>query len=234
MTRTWPAVIVALGSSILLAPVCLAQGFDCSGLLGQPPDDDCGPTGGRTDLIPVRPAPSPLPPPKVEVITPDALNKPTDIVDPKSLFMVQVPPGDVLNMRTSPDANSPIVGVLQNNAAGVRVNQTVDLPSGARWSMICHGSVCGWVNAAYLSQQAEPGAGGGATAVMLRVVNVASWDVLNMRTEPSGSSPVVGAIQANAGGVVWTGQRAQNDNTQWIFVEYGGARGWVNAAYLSQ
>ena len=169
------------------------------------------------------------------MITPDDLNNPADIVDPTSLFIVQVPPGDVLNVRTSPDPDSPIVGVLQNNASGVQVRQMADLPSRERWAMICQGSACGWVNARYLRRQAEPAAGGGAAAaVTLRVVNVASWDALNMRTEPSASSTVVGAIPANAGGVIWTGQRAQNGNTQWIFVEYGGARGWVNAAYLSE
>jgi uncharacterized protein YraI len=220
---------------MLLASECSAQGIDCSGLLGQPPDDDCGPTGTPPSAPPgIQPTLPSAPPPKVEVITPEDLNKPVDVVDPKSLFIVQVPPGDMLNVRTSPDANSPVVGVLQNNASGVRVNQTVDLPSGARWAMICHGSVCGWVNASYLSRQAEPGAGGGTAAVILRVVNVASWDALNMRTGPSANSPVVSAIPANASGVAWMGERAQNGNTQWIFVEYGGARGWVNATYLSQ
>ena len=114
------------------------------------------------------------------------------------------------------------------------MKQTIDLPSGERWAMVCHGPVCGWVNARYLSQQAGPGAGSGTAGMILRVVNVASWDTLNMRTGPSASSPVVGAIPANASGIVWAGHRTQNGNTQWIFVEYGGARGWVNATYLSE
>ena len=60
------------------------------------------------------------------------------------------------------------------------------------------------------------------------VVNVASWDVLWMRSGPSVNYRRIGNIPANACGVRVTGPCAGN----WCKVRWRGRRGWVNMRYI--
>ena len=62
-----------------------------------------------------------------------------------------------------------------------------------------------------------------------QVVNVASWDVLNIREGPGVQHRIIGAFAPNASCIVLTGHRHRN----WVRVSgSGGQVGWVNARYL--
>ncbi len=61
-----------------------------------------------------------------------------------------------------------------------------------------------------------------------QVVNVANWDVLNIRAGPSVRYQVIGAFGPHDGCIVLTGQRYRN----WVRVSGNGQNGWVNSRYL--
>lgn len=69
----------------------------------------------------------------------------------------------------------------------------------------------------------------------LRVVNVASDDVLNIREGPPDYSgelaPVVGTIPSNGRGIYIIATDPYSDSS-WVAVEYGSQIGWVNSRYL--
>ena len=69
-----------------------------------------------------------------------------------------------------------------------------------------------------------------ATEVPYRVVNVANWDVLNMRAGPSASHRIVGALAPGEGGVYI---RACARHASWCLVHADSRSGWVNMRYLA-
>ncbi len=61
------------------------------------------------------------------------------------------------------------------------------------------------------------------------VVNVATWDRLNVRDEPSSAGDVVAKHRYGDCGIVVTGGPVGN----WYLVEDGNYEGWVNGKYIS-
>ncbi len=61
-----------------------------------------------------------------------------------------------------------------------------------------------------------------------QVVNVANWDVLNIRSGPSARHSIIGTFAPYTGCIVLTGQRYGN----WVRVSGNGQVGWVNGRYL--
>jgi SH3-like domain-containing protein len=61
------------------------------------------------------------------------------------------------------------------------------------------------------------------------VVNVASWDRLNMRDEPNAGGDIVTRLRYGDCGIVVTGGPVGN----WYPVEDGHYEGWVNGKYIS-
>jgi len=62
-----------------------------------------------------------------------------------------------------------------------------------------------------------------------QVVNVAEWDVLNMRAGPGTSYEIVGQLAPGTSCIVKT-RRCQG---RWCFVQWGDEAGWVNTRYLA-
>ncbi len=73
-----------------------------------------------------------------------------------------------------------------------------------------------------------------ATAAERYIVSgVASWDTLNIRSQPSARSAIIGEIPANGKNVNSSGQERQNGRTTWIRVTHNGVTGWVSKRYLA-
>ena len=73
-------------------------------------------------------------------------------------------------------------------------------------------------------------------ALTYRVVNVASGDVLRVRSQPDASAPIIGDLPANATGVILTGVKQNVGQATWwqIIVEAAdGNAGWVNSRFLA-
>jgi Bacterial SH3 domain len=74
----------------------------------------------------------------------------------------------------------------------------------------------------------------------LRVVNVTSWDTLNVRARPSASSPIVGEIDPNNYGVISLRGTCAPKNVSWgnrwcpvvSYYDNSRVRGWVRAKFV--
>lgn len=64
--------------------------------------------------------------------------------------------------------------------------------------------------------------------IVMRVINVAHNDVLNVRAHPTNEAQILGIIPPTASGVESLGARVG----AWVLVEYHGIRGWVHGRYL--
>ncbi|HRY05911.1 MAG TPA: SH3 domain-containing protein [Hyphomicrobiaceae bacterium] len=71
--------------------------------------------------------------------------------------------------------------------------------------------------------------GKSAYGATYRVVNVARDDVLNVRTGPAPTAPIVSTIRARAKGIVLVG----NCTGEWCPVQLGPRQGWVNRYFLA-
>jgi hypothetical protein len=68
--------------------------------------------------------------------------------------------------------------------------------------------------------------------VTYRVVNIIKGDVLNIRTGPGASYPIVARMQPGVRGITLGPGRISNDWTMWQEISVGGYNGWVNEIYL--
>ena len=66
-------------------------------------------------------------------------------------------------------------------------------------------------------------------AIMYRVTGVASDDVLNIRTEPSARSPIMGSFNHRARSIEVIGV---DSGSRWVLVLFGSQTGWVHGAFL--
>jgi uncharacterized protein YraI len=71
-------------------------------------------------------------------------------------------------------------------------------------------------------------------AYMSEVVNVKSWDVLNIRKYPSPRSQKIGKIPSAQACIYTYCQVAYYKRSQWVKVKYHGVKGWVHSDYLSE
>lgn len=73
-----------------------------------------------------------------------------------------------------------------------------------------------------------------ATAAERYIVSgVASWDTLNIRSQPSAKSAIIGEIPSNGQNINSNGQERQNGRSTWIRVTHNGVSGWVSKRYLA-
>jgi uncharacterized protein YraI len=135
--------------------------------------------------------------------------------------VIGVAADDVLNVRQGPGARFPLVGTLPPDGRGVRLASTVECVG--VWCQANFSNVSGWVNTLYLGTDMAD------AATTYRVVNVASNDVLNIRSGPNADLAIVGSIPPDSRGVRVVGACTG----QWCPIDFHGIRGWVNKQYLA-
>lgn len=62
-----------------------------------------------------------------------------------------------------------------------------------------------------------------------KVVRVANWDVLNVRSGPGTGFKVIQKLLPGEGCIIKTGERSGN----WVRIQTGNGYGWVNRKYLA-
>jgi uncharacterized protein YraI len=135
--------------------------------------------------------------------------------------VIGVAANDVLNVRQGPGARFPVVGTLPPDSRGVRLASAVECVG--VWCQANFQNASGWVNTLYLgTDMADAG-------TTYRIVNVASNDVLNIRSGPNADLAIVGTIPPDGHGVRIVGACAG----QWCPIDFHGTRGWVNKQYLA-
>ena len=170
---------------------------------------------------PIPPTNTPIPPTATPIpVQPTATSVPGSPYS-GTYMVVNVASDDVLNVRANAGVSHPIVGVIPHNGTGVQITGAGEQVDGAPWMPIKYKEIAGWVNSNYLAHQAYT------------VVNVASDDVLNVRSNAGVAHPIVGAIPPHGMGVQITGAGAQVDGSLWAPVEYRGITGWANSNYLA-
>lgn len=70
------------------------------------------------------------------------------------------------------------------------------------------------------------------TLLQYRVTGVRTDDVLNIRSGPGVTHPVIGEIRPDGTGVQITGDATELDTELWVPITYQGITGWVNSRYL--
>lgn len=63
-----------------------------------------------------------------------------------------------------------------------------------------------------------------------KVVKVAAWDKLNMRSGPGTAFPVITKLAPGEGCIIKTGERYGS----WVRVNYADVSGWVHGRYLQR
>ena len=66
-----------------------------------------------------------------------------------------------------------------------------------------------------------------------QVINVATWDALNMRSGPGTGFDIVGSIPANTNGIALTNEERDVGGSLWVKVIWNGQTGWVNKRFLT-
>ncbi len=133
--------------------------------------------------------------------------------------VVNVPAGDVLNMRAGPSVRHRIIGMIPPNACGVRITW----PCRGRWCNVRWEGQEGFVHMRYIDEEAD------ADDDVACVVRVAPWDVLNMRAGPGVSYPVIATIPPDACDVHIRPFRAIGN---WWCVRWRDCSGWVHRRHL--
>src|SRR5688572_17089950 len=98
--------------------------------------------------------------------------------------VVNVRPGDALNMRARPGSGSEIVARKRHNECGIRVNRRCR----GNWCPVEDGHALGWAHRRYLAM---------VSPAIYCVTGVAPGDVLNIRAYPSAQSRVIHRLARN-------------------------------------
>lgn len=71
-------------------------------------------------------------------------------------------------------------------------------------------------------------------AILYKVVNVASDDVLNVRGGPGVDNPITGALAPDATGIQISGTGQLVGNSRWVPIVTPNTAGWVNSSFLAE
>lgn len=143
-----------------------------------------------------------------------------------TMCVTGVAPSDVLNIRAGPSAQSAKIGAVPPDACIT----VVGICDG--WCAVQVGAIDGFASAHFLRPAdgygQGPNDGHGPDAYCVR--DVASDDVLNVRSGPNASRSKVGALPYDACGVRITGQCVG----RWCPIEWRGIYGFVNTRFLGE
>ncbi|WP_144511178.1 SH3 domain-containing protein [Bacillus sp. FJAT-22090] len=117
-----------------------------------------------------------------------------------------------LKVRSGPGLTYDTIGVVNLNDKLVVLDKEND------WFQIKYGTTTGWVASWYITSE---------SVEMTNKQVVSKVNRLNVRTEPSTSSAVIG--QLNEGDQL----TAYKSEGEWIEIEFQGRKGWVNNSYIT-
>ncbi len=148
----------------------------------------------------------------------NSANPPTELL----YRVINVQEDDVLNIRGEAKIDSPLIGRIPPDGAGIQITGASFKTDEAIWVPIEYKGISGWVNRHFLSEQ----------SLLYRIVNVADDDVLNIRAAPSVNQPIKGEIPPNGTDIQITGSSVNADGTAWVPIKYMNINGWVSSRFL--
>jgi SH3-like domain-containing protein len=138
------------------------------------------------------------------------------VVSGEEHCVINVRPGDVLNMRERPNSAADIVARKRHDECGIRVNERC----GKNWCRVEDGHALGWAHRHYLAM---------VSPAMYCVTGIAPGDTLNLRAYPSPQSRVTHRLSRHKCGIAFLPHAVKN----WQRIRVDGWQGWVNRRYLS-
>ena len=138
------------------------------------------------------------------------------VVPEEEHCVVNVRPGDVLNMRAKPSSTAVIVARKRHDECGIRVNRRCR----GNWCPVEDGHSLGWAHRRYLAM---------VSPAMYCVSGVAPGDTLNMRAYPSSQSRVIHWLSRRQCGIAFLPYAVGN----WQKIRVEGWQGWAFRRYLS-
>lgn len=130
--------------------------------------------------------------------------------------VVNVDPGDGLNVRTGPGVAAPAIGSLWPGQCGVFVTG----PCLGNWCPAEDGHLLGWVHRDYIAM---------VSPALYCVTGVKIDDVLNLRAGPSASADILTALAPDQCGIAFL----PFADGAWQKIRVAGWEGWAARRYLS-
>lgn len=186
-----------------------------------------------------QPTPAPTPAPGVTVTQPitgavapgGAVTQPASsgVVVPS--VVVQVPGGDLVNVRSGPGLQYPVVDRLGEFATAIAIGRTET----GSWLQITIAKGSGWLNSEFTRIAGDPrtlpiAAPSQTPAQSTARVIVPAGDFVNMRTEPSLRAAVAGILRGRQSAPVVGSNRDQT----WWQILVGSRRLWVNTGVVAE
>jgi uncharacterized membrane protein len=142
------AVRLGMSAALIVAPAACRRGSDAD-----PPGEGVE----QRAVAPAQPAPKPQSPPparQAPIATSEGVSHPSVAIEGKSVsFRVEgVAPGDVLNMRSAPDAASALVAAIPADTAKLEGWGAPTKNGSTTWQQVRYGQAAGWVNARFLKR----------------------------------------------------------------------------------
>jgi uncharacterized protein YraI len=137
-----------------------------------------------------------------------------------------------LCMRACAGVHCQVVGQIPAEGTGIALGHCRNV-DGASWCEARWQCSSGWVNARFLIDQRTPPPDSAGRATY-RVVNVASWDVLYIRSGPGPGNDERGRIPPNTGEIsIGRCEVPPQGIYRWCQVDFQGVRGWVSSRFLA-
>jgi len=153
-----------------------------------------------------------------------------------------------LGLLMEPDYKSPILARLQRGLSGIIALGDVTEKGSTRWQrVVTPAGRQGWVDSGFLLPDQESAAAALQTAtpnqglanrmtlpkVKLNTYHVDKCDMLNVRTDPDSTSPIVVRLNKEVSGIIVFGDIVTNGSTRWQkVITPAGRQGWVNTDFL--
>lgn len=142
---------------------------------------------------------------------------------------------DVLNVRSGPGMNFPIVAKLSDGDGGVRITGESVVNGDDDWVPIQFPGGKGWTRPKFLTslpsgitvQQAS-----GIQRKVYRVAGIDPADTLNVRAGPGVNYSIVDKVFNGKRGLRITGASVKNGPDDWVPIDYDDKRGWIRPIYL--
>ncbi|HET8626634.1 MAG TPA: C40 family peptidase [Thermomicrobiales bacterium] len=154
---------------------------------------------------------------------------------PGDLVVVTTTEGDRLSLRDGPGLDATVLTTLAEGTVLTVLDGPRTSADGMSWYHVDGEGWTGWCVAEYLAAAGAgpgaPAAPGGAPAGGALQVTGTGDEGLRLRDGPTLGAGIVLVIPEGAG-VAVTGDLRAADGYQWAPVQYGGASGWVAAAFL--
>ncbi len=152
----------------------------------------------------------------------------TRALDPVRYCVVNVSSKKGLSVHKAPGSETLRLGTIKSGTCGLRYMglETRD----GQWVLVNYRGLEGWIRVQHLKAADTVGPLQRPAITNFRVVGVASWDKLNVRSRPSSNARLRGTLTSGAACIALTGKCRSG----WCPIKHRNVSGWVNSRFLAR